>query len=75
MVESRFDVADGVNDVGPTVVVLLTLVSTVASGLGVGSRGSLAHATVVSTTTLASKTITLLNRATIVGYYTHAVTI
>ena len=75
MIASRFGVAAGVNDVGSTVAVLLTLVSTVASRLGVGTGASLAHAEVVTTTTAASKTISLLNRAAIAGYYTHAVTI
>ena len=74
MIASRFGVAAGVNDVGSTVAVLLTLVSTVASRLGVGTGASLAHAEVVTTTTAASKTISLLNRVAIAGYYTQAAT-
>ena len=39
------------------------------------NAGSLAHAALATTITTASKTITLLNRVAIAGYYTHAVTI
>ena len=50
-----------------------TLAPTVASMFGVGASGSPAHAAVAITTTADSKTITLLNRVAIAGYYTHAV--